>query len=123
MSGRPRGFSCAGIRAGARRGVRGTLWSFPLNDDSKGRHPDGAAAAVWRSRDGGESREALRDGLPQETCFFTVLRQARTVDRAAPAAVYFGTNSGSVFASRDEGDSWIEAARHLLTVPGDEVLQ
>ncbi|MDU8912884.1 hypothetical protein [Aestuariicoccus sp. MJ-SS9] len=32
------------------------------------------------------------------------------------AALYFGTNSGSVFASDDEGDNWHEIARHLPTV-------
>ena len=37
-------------------------------------------------------------------------------DRAEAPGVYFGTNSGSVFASFDEGDSWSEIARHLPTV-------
>jgi photosystem II stability/assembly factor-like uncharacterized protein len=43
----------------------GTLWVFPLNGDSIGRYPPDAAAAVWRSRDGGETWQALRRGLPQ----------------------------------------------------------
>ncbi|MDU8912885.1 hypothetical protein [Aestuariicoccus sp. MJ-SS9] len=30
-----------------------TIWTLPLNGDSAGRYPPGAAAAVWRSRDGG----------------------------------------------------------------------
>ena len=45
-----------------------------------------------------------------------VLRQAMTTDRRAQAGVYFGTNSGSIFASRDAGESWDEIARHLPTV-------
>ena len=44
-------------------------------------------------------------------------------DRADPAGVYFGTNSGSVFATADEGDSWTEIARHLPTVLCVEALQ
>jgi hypothetical protein len=38
------------------------------------------------------------------------------VDSAEEPGIYFGTNSGSVFASFDEGDSWAEIARHLPTV-------
>ncbi len=93
-----------------------TLWTVPLNGDTAGRFPPGASAAVWRSQDGGESWVAQREGLPQENCFFTVLRQAMTTDRRAQAGVYFGTNSGSIFASRDAGESWDEIARHLPTV-------
>ncbi len=99
-----------------------TLWVLPLNGDSAGRYPPDASAAVWRSRDGGDSWQAMRDGLPGQNCFFTVLRQAMAVDQGAAAGVYFGTNSGSVFASRDEGDSWTEIARHLPTVLSIETL-
>ncbi|WP_299907341.1 exo-alpha-sialidase [uncultured Paracoccus sp.] len=99
-----------------------TVWTLPLNGDSIGRFPPDAAAAVWRSRDGGQSWQALRDGLPQTACFFTVLRQAMAGDRREPAGVYFGTNSGSVFASTDEGDHWQEIARHLPTILAVEVL-
>jgi len=45
------------------------------------------------------------------------------VDRQEPAGVYFGTNSGSVFASSDEGDHWSEIARHLPTVFCVETLE
>jgi photosystem II stability/assembly factor-like uncharacterized protein len=99
-----------------------TIWVLPLNGDMLGRFPPDAAAAVWRSRDGGETWEDLRKGLPQTACFFTVLRQAMAVDRATPTGVYFGTNSGSVFASRDGGDHWDEIARHLPTVLSVETL-
>ncbi|KRE40210.1 sialidase family protein [Knoellia sp. Soil729] len=100
-----------------------TIWTLPLNGDTQGRYPPDAAAAVWRSRDAGASWAALRSGLPQESCFFTVLRQAMSGDRREPAGVYFGTNTGSVFASRDEGDSWSEVARHLPTVLSVEAFE
>ncbi|WP_373355107.1 WD40/YVTN/BNR-like repeat-containing protein [Pseudoroseicyclus sp. CXY001] len=97
------------------------LWVLPLEENN--RVPMDAAAAVWRSTDGGETWEAKRDGLPQKGCYFTVLRQAMAGDTAEPAGVYFGTNSGSVFASLDEGESWIEVAEHLPTVLTVEVLE
>lgn len=99
------------------------IWVLPLNGDTKGRYPPEASAAVWCSRDGGESWVAQRAGLPQEACFFTVLRQAMATDREEPAGVYFGTNSGSIFASRDEGERWDEIVRHLPTVLCVEVLE
>lgn len=99
-----------------------TLWTMPLSDDD-GRFPIDAAAAVWRTRDGGASWQDLRTGLPQRDCYFTVLRQAMAGDRRDPAGLYFGTNSGSVFASADEGESWQEIARHLPTILAVEVLE
>ena len=99
-----------------------TLWTLPLNGDMAGRFPPDAKAAVWKSSDGGTSWQAKRAGLPQDACFFTVLRQAMATDRADPAGVYFGTNSGSVFGSFDEGETWDEIARHLPTVLAVETL-
>ena len=68
------------------------------------------------TRDGGAQWQALRRGLPQRNAFFGVLRQAMATDRLTPAGVYFGTSSGSLFASADEGDSWTPIAEHLPTI-------
>jgi hypothetical protein len=45
-------------------------------------------------------------GLPQKDAFETVVRDAMAVDRFAPAGVYFGTRSGKLYGSRDEGRTW-----------------
>lgn len=99
-----------------------TVWTLPLNGDIEGRYPPDARAAVWKTTDGGANWSAKRDGLPGENCFFTVLRQAMSGDRQDSAGIYFGTNTGSVFASCDEGETWEEIARHLPCILSVEAL-
>lgn len=92
------------------------LYLLPLNGDIKGRFVPDAKAAVWRTRNGGGEWQDRRSGLPQEHAYFGVLRQAMATDVLEPAGVYFGTNGGELYASRDEGDSWDTIARHLPPV-------
>jgi photosystem II stability/assembly factor-like uncharacterized protein len=99
-----------------------TLYLLPLNGDIAGRYVPDAKAAVWRTRDGGASWQDLREGLPQQNVFFGVLRQAMATDRLEPAGVYFGTNSGALYASADEGDSWSCIAQHLPMITSVETL-
>ena len=99
-----------------------TLYLVPLNGDIKGRFVPDAKAAVWRTRDGGNSWQALRQGLPQENAYFGVLRQALAVDTLDRAGVYFGTGSGHLYASADEGDTWQTFAQHLPAIASVETL-
>jgi hypothetical protein len=61
-------------------------------------------------------------GLPQENAFLGVLRQAMATDRLEPSSVYFGTGSGTLYASIDEGDSWRCIAQHLPSISSVETL-
>nr|WP_294502351.1 sialidase family protein [uncultured Rhodopila sp.] len=99
-----------------------TLFLLPLNGDIKGRYVPDGKAAVWRTRDGGEHWEALREGLPQRNAFFGVLRQAMAADGLEPAGVYAGTNTGTLFASADEGANWQSIAHHLPPILSVETL-
>ena len=99
-----------------------TLYLLPLNGDIAGRYVPDARAAVWRTRNGGDRWQDLREGLPQQNVFFGVLRQAMATDRLEPAGVYFGTNTGALFASADEGDSWNCIAQHLPLISSVETL-
>jgi hypothetical protein len=44
------------------------------------------------------------------------MRDAMCADNAEPAGVYFGSRTGEVYASRDEGDSWQRVVEHLPDV-------
>jgi photosystem II stability/assembly factor-like uncharacterized protein len=91
----------------------GTAYIVPLDEMS--RVMPGGRGAIWRTRDGGQSWHALRDGLPQENAYLGVLRRALAIDSLAPAGVYFGTSGGHLYASRDEGERWEAIA---TTLPG-----
>ncbi|MDA1240140.1 MAG: exo-alpha-sialidase [Chloroflexi bacterium] len=62
--------------------------------------------AVWRTRDGGASWQALTDGLPGPHDYQSVYREGLDTDGMDPESVYVGTSNGQVYASADGGDHW-----------------
>jgi hypothetical protein len=82
--------------------------------------PDGRAT-VWQTQDAGSSWKPLRDGLPQSDAWLGVLREGMAIDRHDSPGLYFGTSTGQVFASNDEGGSWSEIASYLPPVSSVEV--
>ena len=48
----------------------------------------------------------LTRGLPQRDAYDVVLRDAMSADPLQPAGIYFGTRSGKLYASRNDGNSW-----------------
>ena len=97
-----------------------TIYTIPLKADAE-RVTLNGAAAVWRSRDGGDSWERLSNGLPQTSAYLTILRDAMAVDSLPSAGVYFGTTTGQLFVSADEGDSWQLAVDFLPPINSVEV--
>ena len=93
----------------------GTAYVYPLVKDAH-RMPPEDRCRIYRTTDAGETWQALADGLPQEHAYVSVLRDALCTDDCDPAGVYFGTRSGEVFASADEGASWTSIVRHLPDV-------
>jgi photosystem II stability/assembly factor-like uncharacterized protein len=80
-------------------------WIVPLESDGFRCTPEGKLR-VYRTRDAGRRWEAMAKGLPQKGAYETVLRDAMAADSLDPAGVYFGTRSGKLFGSADEGKSW-----------------
>jgi hypothetical protein len=58
----------------------------------------------------------MTDGLPEQA-WAAVLREASASDSDS---LYFGTQGGSFFALTD-GDTWVEAIRHLPPILSVEV--
>jgi photosystem II stability/assembly factor-like uncharacterized protein len=99
---------------------RDTFYVVPL-DPGHGRTMVEGHAAVWRTRDSGSSWQRLDTGLPHENAYVGVLREAMAIDGDDVPGLYFGTSTGQLFASTDEGDSWTEIASYLPAISSVEV--
>ncbi|MEX2527073.1 MAG: exo-alpha-sialidase [Gemmatimonadota bacterium] len=85
-----------------------TAYIVPLEADTFRCTPE-ARMRVYRTRDAGGSWHPLTQGLPQEDAYETVLRDALDTAEGSEedqACVVFGTRSGKIFASSNDGDSW-----------------
>ena len=79
-------------------------WFVPEIKDEQ-RIPVGGRLAVSRTRDGGRSFEVLTNGLPQEHAYDVVYRHALTLDTSGDRLA-FGSTTGSLYVSEDQGESW-----------------
>ncbi len=109
-----------GFAAAAHPHDRETFYCIPLDPGHGRTMPDGKAQ-VWRTRDAGSSWQRMHEGLPQEDAYLGVLRAGMTNDRLDSPGFYFGTSTGQVFASIDEGDSWSELAGYLPAISSVDV--
>ena len=81
-----------------------TVYVLPL--ESATRTCPGGAPAIWRSQNGGDSWSRLSHGLPRKQSYFTVQRDAMTIDRLRTPALYFGTTTGQLWIGREGGESF-----------------
>jgi len=92
-----------------------TLFTVPLQGAEYRCNLNGSLS-VARSRDRGKTWTHLTRGLPQKNAHVTVLREAMTAGGHPSAGVYFGTEGGTIFATRDAGENWNVLAENLPPV-------
>ncbi len=84
-------------------------WIIPAESDEQ-RMARNQRLVVCMTEDGGRSWAHKTKGLPQEHCFDLVFRHA--FDRYDHTMV-FGSTTGNLFCSDDDGDSWQLISQHL----------
>lgn len=81
------------------------VYVVPVESDEFRCTPEGHLR-VYRTRNAGETWEALSRGLPQRSSYETVLRDGMAADSFEPTGIYFGTRSGRLYGSCDNGKNW-----------------
>jgi hypothetical protein len=91
-----------------------TAWFVPGIKDEK-RYPVDGRLVVTRTRDGGKTFKVLSKGLPQKHAYDVVFRHALALDRSGNRLA-FGSTTGNLFVSEDQGDSWKPVSTSLPPV-------
>lgn len=91
-----------------------TAWFVPAVKDER-RVPVDAQVVVSRTRDGGQTFEVLRKGLPQEHAYDLFYRHALAVDDTGDRLA-IGSTTGGLWVSEDQGDSWVSIPARLPPV-------
>ena len=91
-----------------------TAWVFPMDgSDVWPRTSPNGKPGVFRTTNGGKTWRRQDSGFPAAQAWWTVKRQAMTADGLDALGLYFGTTSGEIWGSRNEGESWKCLARNL----------
>ncbi len=91
-----------------------TAWLVPGVSDEH-RIPVKGRVVVARTRNGGKSFQVLTRGLPQAHAYDLTYRHALDVDGTGERLA-FGTTTGSLWISEDQGDRWEAVSEHLPPV-------
>jgi hypothetical protein len=91
-----------------------TAW-FVTGVSDERRIPPSGQLVVTRTRDGGKSFDVLRKGLPQEHAYDVVFRHGLAIDDKGERLA-FGSTTGGLWVSEDQGDSWREVSHTLPPV-------
>lgn len=91
-----------------------TAWFVPATKDEQ-RFPVDARLVVTRTRDGGQSFDVLQQGLPKEHSYDLIYRHAMDI-AGDGERLAFGSTTGSLWVSEDQGDSWYTVSEHLPPV-------
>lgn len=91
-----------------------SAWFVPGQGDDQRTAP-GGSACVTRTRDGGQTFQASRSGLPQDHAYHLVYRHGLEASRDA-SLLAFGSTTGSVWISEDGGESWQRLSADLPPV-------
>jgi hypothetical protein len=91
-----------------------TAWFVPGIKDEK-RYPVDGRLVVTRTRDGGKSFKVLSKGLPKERSYDIVFRHALALDDTGERLA-FGSTTGNLWVSEDQGDSWSTVSHTLPPV-------
>jgi hypothetical protein len=81
-----------------------TAWFIPAIKDEL-RVPVDGKLVVTRTRDGGQSFDVLSKGLPCDRAYDLVYRHGFDVDGAGQRLA-FGSTTGGLWTSEDQGDTW-----------------
>ena len=77
---------------------------------------------MWRTHDRGDTWIRGEDGLPQDHAWLSVLREAMARDTLDPVGVTFGTKTGQLWQSADEGVRWRRITADLPEIWSVEAL-
>lgn len=77
--------------------------------------PVGGNVVVPRTRDGGKTWDVLRNGLPQRHAYDLTFRHALDIDGSGDRLA-FGSATGSLWITEDQGDSWQAISSHLSPI-------
>jgi photosystem II stability/assembly factor-like uncharacterized protein len=91
-----------------------TAWFVPAMSDER-RLPIEGKVIVTRTRDGGKSFDTLTKGLPQTHAYDIAFRHCLDIDSTGKVLA-FGSTTGSVWITENEGDSWTSVSTNLPPV-------